>query len=376
MSKQQYDADLFEGTKMTFGEHLTELRVCLVKAILGLVVGILVGFIFASSIVNFIQSPLKAALVDFYSKKSMAEIRKEYESLSEQQAEELATFVKRRQLAPKKYYMEAHEVERITKALRTESGGPPASANQTTTSSGSTSNDSGPKPDSGKESESLPGYKIVGDQPGPPSPIVFVVRLWQPIDTQLKSLNAHESFMIWFKAAFYAGIVFASPWIFYQIWQFVAAGLYPHERNYVYIYLPFSLILFVGGACLAFFVVFPFVLDFLFTFNRMMQIDPDPRISEWLSFALFLPLGFGVSFQLPLVMLFLYRIGVFSTESYLRKWRIAVLVIFVIAMILTPADPYSMLLMATPLTLLYFGGIGLCVWMPRGRRVYAEPAEP
>jgi sec-independent protein translocase protein TatC len=182
--------------------------------------------------------------------------------------------------------------------------------------------------------------------------------------------------MIWLKAAFVTGLVISSPWIFYQLWIFVAAGLYPHEKKYVYLYLPFSSVLFLAGAAMAFFVVFRYVLNFLLGFNRAMSIDPDPRISEWLSFVLFLPLGFGIAFQLPLVMLFLHRIGIFSLEAYLEKWRIAVLVIFVISMILTPADPISMLLMACPLSGLYFLGIGLCKWMPRNRNPFADVYEP
>src|SRR6185295_18986569 len=110
--------------------------------------------------------------------------------------------------------------------------------------------------------------------------------------------------------------------------------------------------------------VFAPVLQFLFRFNASMKIDPDPRISEWLSFVLVLPLGFGIGFQLPLVMLFLNRIGIFSIEIYLSKWRLSILTISIISMVLTPADPISMLLMALPLTILYFGGIGLCKWMP------------
>jgi sec-independent protein translocase protein TatC len=107
-----------------------------------------------------------------------------------------------------------------------------------------------------------------------------------------------------------------------------------------------------------------------------MEIDPDPRISEWLGFVMFLPLGFGLSFQLPLVMLMLHRIGIFSIEAYWARWRIAILVIFVVSMVLTPADPVSMLFMAIPLTFLYFGGIGLCKWMPRGKSPFQEGYEP
>ena len=100
-------------------------------------------------------------------------------------------------------------------------------------------------------------------------------------------------------------------------------------------------------------------------FNAWLGIEQDIRISEWLGFVLILPLGFGIAFQLPLVMLFLERIGIFDVEAYVMKWRIAILIIAVISMFLTPADPYSMLLMAVPLTVLYFGGILLCRYMPK-----------
>src|SRR5690606_653608 len=97
------------------------------------------------------------------------------------------------------------------------------------------------------------------------------------------------------------------------------------------------------GASMAFFFVFAPVLEFLFGFNRSMNIDPDPRISEWISFVLVLPLGFGVAFQLPLVMLFVNRIGVVPLGTFTEKWRLAILGIFVVSMVLTPADPVSML---------------------------------
>ena len=188
---------------------------------------------------------------------------------------------------------------------------------------------------------------------------------WKRLDVSVQSLSVSEGFMIWVKAALISGFVLASPWIFYQIWEFVAAGLYPHEKHFIHIFLPFSLLLFLAGAALAFFFVFEPVLEFLFSFNRKMNIEAMPRISEWLSFVLFLPVGFGISFQLPLVMLFLERIGILSLSSYISKWRVSILAIFVIAMVLTPADPISMLLMAVPLTFLYFGGILLCRYMPR-----------
>jgi sec-independent protein translocase protein TatC len=192
---------------------------------------------------------------------------------------------------------------------------------------------------------------------------------------QLVGLGTPEPLIAWMKVGFVLGAVLSSPFVFYFIWTFVAAGLYPHEQRYVHIFLPFSIGLFLAGAALAFFVVFRYVLGFLLWVYEAMNIDPELRLSDWLSFVLFLPLGFGISFQLPLVMLFLERIGIFSVSTYLSHWRIAVLVIAFLAMILTPAEPYSMMFMATPLIGLYFFGILLCRWMPRRTTPFGEVIE-
>lgn len=174
------------------------------------------------------------------------------------------------------------------------------------------------------------------------------------------TLNVQEAFLTYLKVAIVAGLVMGSPWIFYQIWLFVAAGLYPHEQKYVYIFLPVSLTLFIGGAMFCFFLVFPFVLKFLLGFNEMLEIHPQIRLSEWISFAIMLPVMFGISFQLPLVMLFLERISIFEATGYREKRRMAVLVIAILSMLLTPADPMSMVLMMIPLMVLYELGIVMC----------------
>ncbi|MCD4727172.1 MAG: twin-arginine translocase subunit TatC, partial [Pirellulales bacterium] len=190
-----------------------------------------------------------------------------------------------------------------------------------------------------------------------------------------KSLNAQEAFTVYLKASLLAGVLLASPWIFIQIWNFVAAGLYPRERRYVHIFLPFSLGLFLSGAALAFVFVFEPVLTFLLMWNRSLGIDPDPRINEWLGFVMILPIGFGIGFQLPLVILFLERIGVFTVQNYLSQWKIAIFVIFVLSAMLTPPDPSSMTLMAIPLTFLYFGGVLLCKLLPRKASPFGESGD-
>ena len=212
---------------------------------------------------------------------------------------------------------------------------------------------------------------------GLPSPSEFLPQLQlRTVEAGLNSHQVEEPFMIYLKASILIGAVIASPGIFFHIWQFVAAGLYPHERKYVYLYLPFSVALFVGGVCLAFFAVMRYVLDFLLDFNSSLSVDMEPRLSYYMSFVMLLPLGFGIAFQLPLVMLFLQRIGLIETAAYEKSWRIAVLVIAFLSMILTPADPYSMILLMIPLVFLYFLGIGLCKFMPRGRGLGSQAYDP
>jgi sec-independent protein translocase protein TatC len=354
------EEDFFAGTSMTFGEHLEELRGALVKAVTCLVIGFVLGLGVANHVVRFIQTPLERALERYQIARDIESLKSRYGAGSVIGMDE---FIKTHRLGFSYVYLEHDEVLRVAReAGAAVEFGPDQALKQP-----SMDLDPKTKPDSSDSTSALGEFP---DDPGdlaPPRPAarMALARIWTPLQARLTSLSAQEAFMIWLKAGFITGLLLASPLIFYYIWDFVASGLYPHERSYVYIYLPFSLGLFLLGASMAFFLVFDPVLDFLLSFNRGMNIDPDPRISEWIGFVLFLPLGFGIAFQLPLVMLFVNRLGIVSIEAYIEKWRLAVLGIFFISMILTPADPVSMLMMAVPLTVLYFLGLLLCLWMPR-----------
>ncbi len=335
--------DLFESSTMTFGEHLDELRVVLFRSVVGLVIGFIVGLAVAKYVVRWTTTPLKAALDEHYELLAEEQLTRIY---GKDVPDEVKEFMKRERLLFEDVYLEQSELERIAS-------------------------------DSPNAFEDISADSDIVEMPLPlPEPRMVKTRIWRKPNTDVQSLSAQEPFMIWVKAGFVTGMLLASPYIFWQIWSFVAAGLYPHERKYMYVFLPISLVLFWSGCALAFFVVFRYVLNFLFQFNRALEIQTDPRISEWIGFVLILPLGFGIAFQLPLVMFFLNRIGIFSLKAYIEKWRIAVLVIFVISMFLTPADPMSMILMAMPLCLLYFLGIAMAKWMPRGRNPFTEAFDP
>ncbi len=331
MPRKKYDEDIFKDSTMTFGEHLEELRVCLFRAVAGLFVGLLVGLMIGRYVVGWIEAPLTNALTRYYQERLKEEL-----PYTPTQTTDL---VQQDSLLAEKVYVDPVAIFDQMKSLFP---------------------------------ERFAGVDLPSRDPEKPIRETDLARvfMWrqQKDDARVspRSLNPHEAFMIYLKASLLVGAVLSSPWIFYQIWSFVAAGLYPHERRYVNIYLPFSILLFLAGVAVVFCFVFEPVLDFLFTFNRYLGISPEPRITEWLSFVLMLPLGFGVAFQLPLVMLFMERIGLFTVETYLSYWRVAILVIFVIAAILTPPDPFSMSLLAFPLSFLYFGGILLCRLMPKG----------
>jgi sec-independent protein translocase protein TatC len=332
------DDDLFHSSTMTFGEHLEELRTCLIRAAAGLAIAVLLGFFVARPVVHLIEQPLRKALGDYYTERAIEQFdawqpRRAGGSMLPYSRREVIDAVEQHGLS---FELRELHADRLARVL----------GNGTTAS---------------HADDTAGGFDMESLVP---------VLLWQPLSrdprVSITTLSAQEAFGIYVKAALLVGVVLASPWIFFQLWTFVAAGLYPHEKKWVWTFLPVSIGLFLAGVLLAFFFVFDFVLDYLLQFNAWLGLDPDPRISEWLGFVLILPIGFGLGFQLPLVMLFLERIGVFDVATYASQWRIAVLVIVIVSAVLTPADPYSMLFLAVPLCLLYFGGLGLCRWCGGG----------
>ncbi len=364
--KRQYDEDLFKDSTMTFGEHLEELRTCLWRALLGIMLGFIVGLLVSKQVVQLIKAPMIAAL-----ERHMAVVdRQEWEE--KQVAAGLPTTD------------EEYEADTTYHMAQKGYTSQPALVDAEQLLSGLRSFAPGIVPDTPSEAGGVDGTAAHSDEQASDGeaetdeqsdlPDLMPLTVYTPMSdspqAQLSVFNAQEGFVILIKAALVAGIVLASPWVFWQAWSFVGAGLYPHEKHFVHIFLPFSLGLFLLGAATAYIFVFEPVLDFLFSVSRFLGFRPEIRISEWLSLVLFLPLGFGISFQLPLVMLFLERIGIFDVEAYTKSWRIAVLLIFVIAMFATPADPYSLLFLAGPLCALYGMGILLCRFMPR-----SEPEE-
>jgi sec-independent protein translocase protein TatC len=321
------DKDLFSEEQsmvtMSFGEHIEELRVRLILALIGLFVGVIVVFIppvdVGWRVMKKMEEPAKVALDDFY--------RAEYQKKAEL-------------------------------AQREKSVSPPVDAVVQADAFVAELRKIAPKLDL-PESETLKGQTLNLPIQFFESGLIKAIQVSTvQIDQSLVSLAPLETLTIFFMVCLVSGLVLASPWVFYQIWAFVGAGLYRHEQRYVKKYLPFSLGLFLAGVFLCFFGVLPVTLGFLLQFNVWLGVAPTLRLSDWMGFATILPLIFGVAFQTPLVMLFLERISVFTVDDYRAKRKFAILIITIAAAVLTPGqDPFSMVLLAVPMILLYELGI-------------------
>lgn len=177
-----------------------------------------------------------------------------------------------------------------------------------------------------------------------------------------------EGFFTYLKVSFIAGIMLASPVIFYQLWAFIAPGLYSHEKRYIFPFTFFSVLFFTIGALFGYFVIFPFAFKFFLSFNTE-NITALPAMKEYLTFSIKLLLAFGVAFELPIFIIFLNKVGLIPLEMLTKNRKYVIIGAFVTSAILTPPDVITQVLMAFPLMLLYEVGI-------IGARLFGKKKRP
>lgn len=357
--------DLFDDHEMSFGEHLEELRKYLIRALLGVLVALVICLIFGKQLVAVVRHPIETALIEHG--------LSEYVSVEEDvTGEEFWEWVET-------FWKEPAEEEPSTDPDAEPNPEEPEKDSQAPTTAMELLN-GGPTiqveiaakdlhqalqtvaPDSVKPSNPPAEQATVSLRLSSPDFAIFrrtSINANRPV-----TLAVPEAFMTMLKVSLVGGFVLASPWVFFQMWQFVAVGLMPHERKFVYIYGGVSLLLFLVGVLFCFFAVFPFVLSFLLSFNSYLDLQPQIRLSEWITFAITLPLMFGISFQLPLVMVFLERMQIFEVQQFREQRKVAYLIISVVSMLMTPSDPTSMIMMLIPLIGLYELGVWMCQLNP------------
>ena len=168
----------------------------------------------------------------------------------------------------------------------------------------------------------------------------------------------HEGFFTQIKVAFFTSISISLPIILMQVWKFVAPGLYKNERNAMLPFMIATPFLFILGAAMVYYMVIPLAWQFFLSFEinpgqGALPIEVEPRISEYLSLVMRLMFAFGLSFELPVVLLLLVKSGFVTPAGLASKRRYAILTSFVAAAILTPPDVISQVMLATPIIILY-----------------------
>lgn len=202
------------------------------------------------------------------------------------------------------------------------------------------------------------------------SPVVdrlrpYIVKEQVTVNVDLHAITLMEVFTVKFKVAILCGIILSCPYVLYQAWAFIGAGLTRRERRAMWRYLPLSVILFLLGVLFAYFVAIPIAVLFLLTVDpaikRVLTYGP------YFSTVLRVVVAFGAAFQLPLVAMALASLEIVSAEAMAKGRRYAIVLMFVVGALLTPPEPFSQCLLAAPLILLYEFGLLLARVAERGK---------
>jgi sec-independent protein translocase protein TatC len=373
----EYPDDIFDSTRMSFGDHIEELRMRMLRALYGLVFCLFIGFILdgigdatdnpnlgvGKPMLGVITDPVESQVRDFYYRRNLKAEQQKLGHIGEDSYEELERI--------KEKLKKEGSLNALTREERRKLLGAPKEMPVIIPADAFASVYGPPKEGAPKEiavkMQVYPAYiSVLGNQGD------ALVEAKQYLTT----LSAQEAFVVYFKVSIICGVVIASPWILFQFWAFVGAGLYPHEKKYVYAMIWPSTILFILGVLLCQFLVLPGAVKALLKFNEWLGFDPDIRLNEWLGLALILPLVFGLSFQTPLVMIALNRIGIFTADDYIKRWRGACFVLACFAAIITPTpDIVTMMYLFVPMFGLYLLGIAFCHFFP-GRLSMPEEDVP
>lgn len=179
-----------------------------------------------------------------------------------------------------------------------------------------------------------------------------------PRDIPLVGLTYPATFFAFMKLAIIAALFAASPFVAYQLWGFVAAGLFPKEKKYVYVIGPFSFILFIAGCLFGYFAMIPVGLYYLAGYADPNEVTPMISISEYLDLVLVLTIVMGIVFELPLLMVFCSKIGLIRPSTFSKWRRFAIVANFIFAAVITPTgDPVNLCIVAFPMIILYEFGI-------------------
>ena len=184
----------------------------------------------------------------------------------------------------------------------------------------------------------------------------------------LVTTDMMDPFTLYMRISLYMGIVIAAPWIFYQIWMFIAAGLYKHERKYVVYAVPFSAILFITGAMFFLFYISPMLLKAFNIFNKWMGVEMMVTLDNHVSLMTSMMLVFGFCFQMPIAVLLLGKMGLVTVKTLSRYRKHVIVGILILAAVVTGPSPLDQISLAIPMWMLYEIGVLLVYFLVERKR--------
>ncbi|MHC4119836.1 MAG: twin-arginine translocase subunit TatC [Planctomycetota bacterium] len=327
--KKQEPQDPLDTT-MSLGDHLEELRARLILAIVGLLVGTVICLFFGKDIIAFIQGPFDN-IMEGYAEEKVAEFQTPWGYLTD-------TFC-----------------TNMLRAIESDPNAPQIDPNVVTYT---------------QKIYAETVASLLDD----PNYVTSVANVHSSAAGRLIVIGPADAFIGFMKISLISGLIVSSPWVFYQLWMFVAAGLYASERRYVRVAVPFSTALFVVGALFFLIVVAPLSLRFFLGFGHYIGVSSTWTFQKYIGFVTMLMLVFGLGFQTPIAIFVLNRTGLVSIAALKSSRKYVIVGMFALAAVATPPDVISQITLAVPLYALFELGI-LLSWLAERRKREREKAE-
>src|SRR5918911_5488677 len=346
---EEKDVELEEGA-MSFLEHLDELRSRLVRIAFFVMLAFVVCWVLSDKIYNFLQVPVRAAMIEAKRESSFNLPGAEVSALTDYIGKEvLFVFIAETKIgaalipAGTTIKVRVEESDDGVPNLKTTS---PWVINTAT---------------------------VIGEGFQIPRELYLTSNIYLSRDNQLVVGTVQGAFNLYIKVAFYAAIFFAVPFILVQIWGFVAPGLYPHEKKYAAPVIFMASVFFLTGCAFAYYIAFPRAANFLLGVAAGGNLRPLVTADDYFDLIITIMLGLGVVFEIPTVTFFAARLGLVTPGLLMKVWRYAVVAIFILAAVLSPTtDVPNLLVFAAPMLLLYFLSVGIAWVFHRKRQTEEE----
>jgi sec-independent protein translocase protein TatC len=300
-----------ELKSMSLGDHLEELRIRMFLALAGILVGLLICLFFGKYIIRVIESPYHRAM------KEARESRKE--DTPEPEGELATITISIDHKAPLSSLKPGDSFQAYIKVSETD-----------------------PDLVAGEDSKEVTLTDSAPDGRG------------------LQTIQPAEGFVTYIKICLMFGLLLTSPWVFWQVWSFVSAGLYQHEKKFVHVVSPISAILFVTGALFFLLGVAPLAMSFFIKFNKVLMLESHWTFQSYVNMILMLTFVFGAAFQMPIAIVFAERMGLVSIETLVNGRKYVIVALTIIAAMATPPDVISQISLFVPMYALFEGGIIAC----------------